>query len=140
MGNLSIILNIFTILLVCALWYVTYLAFSTRVNTNETALQTLKRVLMGEPEVPDVTAVAFIGQDWSETPCNDSLFGQGVQSTYLVEADKQDGLLEFMDGGTPIKYGTESTVSKQRRTAFASMTLAQQKSTEMALTSLPANA
>jgi hypothetical protein len=131
MGSLSVILNIFTIVLVGMFFYITFVAFTSRVDKNETWLQTFKRVLSGESEVtPDMShppPVAFIGQDWSESPCNDSPFGKGIPSIDLNNTDRQEGLQEFMDASSSIKYGTESMASKQQRAAFSSMSLAQQR-------------
>ena len=45
MGALSIALNLFTIILVLFFIFVTFLAFNTRDDMNETWLQTLRRVL-----------------------------------------------------------------------------------------------
>lgn len=126
MGNLAVVLNIFTIVLVGTFMYVTFLAFTKRSDKNETWLGTFKRVLSGEREVvkaksPKVAApVAFIGQDWSETPCNESLFGKGLQSVEIVKMGKQDSLVEFMDASSAIKYGTDSVAAKQQRSASAS--------------------
>jgi len=127
MGNLSVVLNIFTIMLVCTFFYITFLAFSKRPDKNETFLDTFKKVFSSENEFDRVLSsnvvapVAFIGQDWSETPCNESLFGKGLPSVEIVNADKQDSLLEFMDTSSATKYGTESTATKQQRSAVASM-------------------
>jgi len=134
MGNLAVVLNIFTIVLVGTFVYVTFLAFANRSDKNETWLGTFKRVISGEkeavkPKSQKVAApVAFIGQDWSVVPCNESLFGKGIPSIEIVDADKQDSLVEFMDTSSATKYGTESVATKQQRSALASMTLAQQQS------------
>lgn len=134
MGNLAVVLNIFTIVLVGTFMYVTFLAFTKRSDKNETWLGTFKRIISGEREVvkaesPKVAApVAFIGQDWSETPCNESLFGKGLPTLELANAGNQDSLVEFMDTSSAIKYGTDSVASKQQRSALASMSLSQQQS------------
>ena len=131
MGSLSVILNIFTIVLVGMFFYITFVAFTSRVDKNETWLQTFKRVISGERDVVTLDTspppVVFIGQDWSESPCNDSPFGKGIPSIDLKNTDRQEGLEEFMDASSSIKYGTESMASKQQRAAFSSMTLAQQR-------------
>lgn len=134
MGTLSVVLNLFTIILVGMFFYITFVAFTSRVDKNETWLQTFKKVISGEREAVTPNAqspppVAFIGQDWSESPCNDSPFGKGIQSIDLTNVDKQEGLLEFMDASSSITFGTESMASKQQRDAFASMTLAQKQET-----------
>jgi hypothetical protein len=113
MGAVSIVLNIFTLVVVAAVFYITYLAFGFRQDRDETLLQTFKRTFSSEREVnkalttsKNSTPLSFIGQDWSVTPCSESLFGAGVQSVQISETDKQDNLVEFMDGRSPIKYGT----------------------------------
>ena len=126
MGNVSIVLNIFTIVLVGMFFYITFLAYNKRVDKNETWLQTFKRVFSGEREVERVLTsnivypVSFIGQDWSDTPCNNSLYGKGIQSVQIVDADSQDSLVEFMETSSAVKYGTDSFVSKQKRDAINS--------------------
>ena len=133
MGTLSVGLNIFTIVLVGTFFYITFLAYNKRVDKNETWLQTFKRVFSGENQVNTVLSskivypVSFIGQDWSETPCNESLFGKGLGSVDIVDADSQDSLVEFMDTSSATKYGTDSVASKQQRDAVASMALASKK-------------
>jgi hypothetical protein len=140
MGNLSVVLNIFTIILVGTFFYITFLAYNNRVNKNEVWLGTFKRVFSGEQELNKALAsnvvapVSFIGQDWSETPCNESLFGKGIGSVDIVDADNQDSLVDFMDTSSATKYGTDSVASKQQRSAFASMSLAQQQATASSLT------
>ena len=138
MGTLSVVLNLFTIILVGMFFYITFVAFTSRVDKNETWLQTFKRVLSGESEAvtPNTKSppVVFIGQDWSETPCNDSLFGKGLKSVELVKIDKQDSPVEFMNANSATKYGTESVASKQQRDAFASLSLAQKQETASLLT------
>jgi hypothetical protein len=131
MGNLSIVLNIFTIILVGTFFFITFLAYTKRSDKNETWLGVFKRIFSGEKELNKalssnvVTPVTFIGQDWSETPCNESLFGKGVQSVAI--GTQQDSPIEFMDTSSATKYGTESVETKQQRDAFASMSLARQK-------------
>lgn len=140
MGNLSVVLNIFTIVLVGTFFFITFLAFNNRADKNETWMQTFKRVFSGENEVNKVldsnvvAPVSFIGQDWSETPCNESPFGKGIQSINLVDTDKQDSLLEFMGENSATKYGTESVATKQQREAFASLSLAEKQATASSLT------
>jgi hypothetical protein len=140
MGNLSVVLNIFTIILVGMFFYITFLAYNKRLDKNETWLGTFKRIFSGEREVNKalssnvVAPVSFIGQDWSDTPCKGSLFGKGVASVEIVDADRQDSLVDFMDTSSAIKYGTDSVASKQQRSAFASMSLAQKQATASSLT------
>ena len=113
MGAVSIVLNIFTLIVVSVVFYITYLAFGSRQDRDETWIQTFKRTFSSEREInkalttsKNSTPLTFIGQDWSVTPSSVSLFGAGVQSVQIVDTDKQDSLVEFMDGRTPIKYGT----------------------------------
>jgi hypothetical protein len=121
MGNLSVILNIFTIVLVGMFAYVTFLAHKDK---NEPWLQTFKKVVSDKKAAPSTPPVVFLGQDWSETPCNDSLFGSGMTSVYLTDTYKQEGLEEFMNAGSTVRYGTENFIKKQKKDSFTSMTLA----------------
>jgi hypothetical protein len=113
MGAVSIVLNIFTLIVVALVFYITYLAFGSRQNRDETWIQTFKRTFSSEMGINNAltkkensTPTSFIGQDWSVTPTADYLFGYGLSSVQIVDADKQDSLVEFMDSRTPIKYGT----------------------------------
>ena len=113
MGAVSIVLNIFTLLVVAVVFYVTYLAYGSRQDRDETWLQTFKKTFSSEVQVnkalttnTNSTPTSFIGQDWSTVPCEESLFGEGVRSVQITDLGKQDSLFEFMDGRTPIKYGT----------------------------------
>ncbi len=123
MGNLSVILNIFTILLVGMFAYVTFLAHR---GTNEPWLQTFKKVVSVEEAMTPTPPppVVFIGQDWSDVPNNSSLFGAGLTSVYLTDTYKQEGLEEFMNAGSAVRYGTENFVKKQTRDSFAAKSLA----------------
>ena len=91
---ISIILNIFTLLVVALVFYITFIAFNKRKARDETWLQVFKRVWSSkdevnktlsnkEPEYGDLGT--YVDYDWEEVP-----------SISIKEADNQDSLMGFM--------------------------------------------
>jgi hypothetical protein len=94
MGFVSIVLNIFTLLVVAVVFSITFIAFNKRKARDETWLQVFKRVWSSTDEVnkvlsdkePDYGDLGyFVAYDWETVP---SISRRG--------ADKQDSLMEFM--------------------------------------------
>lgn len=84
-------------------FYVTYLAYNTRTDRNETVLQSFKRAWSSEEELNDVLVPpkaapvigTFTGQDWHP-----------VDYVEVNDADNQDSLKEFMETVNPNIVGT----------------------------------
>jgi len=94
MGVVSIVLNIFTLLVVALVFRITFIAFNKRKARDETWLQVFKRVWSSEDEVNKVLLDKepeygdlgyFVGYDWETVP-----------SIPRKTADKQDSLMGFM--------------------------------------------
>jgi hypothetical protein len=107
MGAISIVLNIFTLLVVALVFYITFIAFNKRKARDETWLQVFKRVWSSkkevnkalsdkEPEYGDLGT--YVDYDWEEVP-----------SISIKEADNQDSLMKFMyeNQGTVNYAGTK---------------------------------
>jgi hypothetical protein len=94
MGFVSIVLNIFTLLVVAIVFNITFIAFNKRKARDETWLQVFKRVWSSTDEVNKVLSDKepaygdlgyFVGYDWETVP-----------SISRRSADKQDSLAGFM--------------------------------------------
>ena len=102
MGLVSIAINLFTILLVAIVFYITFLAFNKRKVRNETWLQSFKRVWSSDKEVNKAlkgptygNLGSFVGQEWDTVPY-----------VSIKDADNQDSVIEFMDQSRPNYVGT----------------------------------
>ena len=102
MGLVSIAINLFTILLVVIVFYITFLAFNKRKVRNETWLQSFKRVWSSDKEVNKAlkgptygNLGSFVGQEWDTVPY-----------VPIKDADNQDSVIEFMDQSRPNYVGT----------------------------------
>jgi hypothetical protein len=94
MGALSIAINLFTILLVSIVFYITFLAFNRRETRDETWLQVFKRLWSSENEINKTLSSnepvygdlgSFVGYDWEKVPL-----------IKRKDADNQDSLMDFM--------------------------------------------
>ena len=102
MGLVSIAINLFTILLVVIVFYITFLAFNKRKVRNETWLDSFKRVWSSDKEVNKAlkgptygNLGSFVGQEWDT-----------VSYVSIKDADNQDSVTEFMDQSRPNYVGT----------------------------------
>ena len=94
MGLISIVLNIFTLLVVALVFRITFIAFVKRKARDETWIQTFKRIWSSEDELNETLSNKepmygdlgyFIGYDWDR-----------VSSIERKDADNQDSLEDFM--------------------------------------------
>ena len=109
MGFLSIFINLLTVLVVSLIFYITFLAYNKRQDRNETWFDSFIKTwssLEKKEEEPtqQVAEEDFEGQDWSDGPCEESLFGAGLPSVLIDEP--QDDVSEFMDSSKPNFVGT----------------------------------
>jgi hypothetical protein len=107
MGFLSIILNLFTLFIVAIVFYIT---FNKRKDGSTTWVDSYLDIFSFSRDKEIVSKPVygnignFTGQDWTDGPCEESLFGAGLASVLIDE--KQDDVSDFMDTGKPNYVGT----------------------------------
>jgi len=115
MGLISIIINVCILVIISVMFYLLYKKKNVETKTWIDSYIGLSP--SEEEEEQEVTSTGpvygnignFTGQDWSDVPCAESLFGAGLSSIPIDE--EQDDISEFMDKGKPEYVGTGRTVT-----------------------------
>ena len=99
---IALAINIFVILLVGLIVYITFLAFSKRSDRNESILDIIKRTWSSEKSVAKAIKGPKYGNLGSFVPYESPY----EQSLILIKnTDKQDSLTEFMNQEKPNRIG-----------------------------------